>query len=131
MGSSAGTAVSLLIAGIADYSPNNLGALTLTAVVLYMIFFALGIGAVGWVVMSEVIPNNAKGIAFSIAAVGNCAGAFVVTKTFLSLEQSLGTYGFYWFYSGWCLLALIFVFFLIPETKGLPLEKSPNYSKRK
>jgi len=123
MASGAGMMLSLVATGIADYLPQDLSTLSLVAVVTYIVFFALGFGPICWLLMSEVFPNYAKVAASSISTLVNLLCAFVVTKTFLDLQQSLKSYGCYWFYAGCCLLSIIFVFFLVPETKGVPLEQ--------
>merc|ERR1719334_931391 len=81
--------------------------------------------------MAELLPDNARGTGSTIASMGMCVGSFIVTKTFLNLQLSIGIHGFYWFYSGVCLLATLFVFFFVPETKGLPLEELAKLFKPK
>jgi len=121
--SGAGMLACLIVTGVADYSAQNLSLLSLAAIIIYIVFFSFGFGPICWLLMSEVFPSHVKVAASSIATLVNLACAFVVTQTFLDLQNSLGSYGCYWFYAGCTLVSLFFIFFLVPETKGVPLEK--------
>jgi len=73
--------------------------------------------------MSEIFPLRARGPASSFAALTNWTMAFTVTKTFKSMVATINNQGVYWFYAGFCLLAFLFVYLLMPETKGKSLEE--------
>jgi len=120
--SGSGMLVCLILVGVADYL-KNLSVLSLSAVLVYIVFFSIGFGPICWLLMSEVFPNYVKLAASSIATLVNLACAFIVTKTFLDLQVALEPYGCYWFYAGCTLVSLFFIFFLVPETKGVPLER--------
>lgn len=95
--------------------------------VFCLIFFNLGHalawGPIPWLVMSEMFPLRARGPAGSISVLSNWLAAFIVTLTFNSLQSSLTVPGAYWFYAGWLLLGFVFVYLLMPETKGKTLEE--------
>ena len=97
--------------------------LSILSIVLFYLFFSLAWGPVPWLVMSEIFPLRARGPACSFATLANLTMAFIVTKTFQSMVATLTNQGVYWFYAGFCLLAFLFVYLLMPETKGKILEQ--------
>ncbi|KAI4389589.1 hypothetical protein MLD38_001800 [Melastoma candidum] len=86
------------------------------------IFFSLGIGSIPWVIMSEILPMNIKGLAGSIATLANWFVAWVVTMTAnLLLNWSPGgTFSIYMIVSTF---TIVFVALWVPETKGRTLEE--------
>jgi membrane associated rhomboid family serine protease len=69
------------------------------------------------------MPLQIRGIAMSVATVANFAFNFVVVLSFLPLVQTFGTAPTFLLFAFVTLLSLFFVYFYIPETKGLSLEK--------
>jgi sugar porter (SP) family MFS transporter len=63
------------------------------------------------------------GIAGSSACLFNWLMAFVVTKYYSPLEVAAGTYTCFWLFSAICAIGTVFVFVLVPETKGKTLEQ--------
>ncbi|XP_057814286.2 sugar transporter ERD6-like 4 [Cryptomeria japonica] len=127
--SSAGMAASLFLIGIAFYLKNHvLGAsylssiLALIGLLACIISFSIGMGAIPWIIMSEILPINVKGIAGSMATLANWSLSWAVTMTInLLLEWSeTGTFMLYALFSG---LTLTFVVLFVPETKGRTLEE--------
>lgn len=102
---------------------------------LCLIFFNLGHalawGPIPWLVMSEIFPQRARGPAGSISVLSNWLAAFIVTLTFKNIESSFTVPGAYWFYAGWLLLGFVFVYLLMPETKGKTLEEIEAFYKDK
>jgi sugar porter (SP) family MFS transporter len=91
--------------------------------VVYVIGFALGLGPITWVLLSEIYPLSIRGKAVGLALFANWLFNYLVSLTFLLLIEKLGmslTFALYGFIS---LLCLIFVYFYIPETKGKSLEE--------
>uniref|UniRef100_A0A0D6R0V1 Major facilitator superfamily (MFS) profile domain-containing protein n=1 Tax=Araucaria cunninghamii TaxID=56994 RepID=A0A0D6R0V1_ARACU len=87
----------------------------------YIVSFALGTGAIPWIIMSEILPPNVKGIGGSIATLVNWLSSWVVTMTAnLLLEWSSS--GTFWIYASLALFTLFFVALWVPETKGRSLE---------
>ena len=91
--------------------------------VLFSFFFSLAWGPVPWVVMAEIIPLRARGVGTSLSAMVVWITLFAVTKTYESLESSIGSQGVCWFYAGWCFVAFLIVVLFVPETKGRTLEE--------
>ncbi|XP_042516690.1 sugar transporter ERD6-like 16 [Macadamia integrifolia] len=96
--------------------------LVLTGIMIYIGSFSIGMGAVPWVIMSEIFPINVKGTAGSLVTLVNWFGAFVGSYTFNYL-MSWSSYGTFFFYSVVCALAVLFVAKVVPETKGRTLEE--------
>ncbi|EDO42861.1 predicted protein [Nematostella vectensis] len=97
--------------------------LAITSIVVFNLVFALAWGPVPWLVMSEIFPLQARGIASSISTLCNWSLAFAVTKTFVNIEDAITIQGTYWFYGGLSFLGFLFVLMFVPETKGKTLEQ--------
>ncbi|CAI0464057.1 unnamed protein product [Linum tenue] len=89
---------------------------------LYIGSFSAGMGAVPWVIMSEIFPINIKGAAGGLATLVNWFGAWAVSYTFNFL-MSWSSYGTFLVYAGINALAIVFVIMVVPETKGRTLEQ--------
>jgi SP family sugar porter-like MFS transporter len=92
-------------------------------VVLTIACFAMTLGPVVWVVLSEIFPNKVRGAAMSIATFSLWAACFVLTYTFPLLNKMLKASGTFWLYGFICLLGFWFIFKKLPETKGKSLEE--------
>ncbi|KAJ8880454.1 hypothetical protein PR048_016924 [Dryococelus australis] len=101
----------------------NLGWLPLLSLCLYLITYTMGLGAVSWVLVGEMFPNAIKEAAGSFCAFVNWFLAFVVTSVFPYMLSSLGTAVSFWIFSCICFFGLIFVWFLVIETKEKSLEE--------
>jgi sugar porter (SP) family MFS transporter len=122
----AGMAVSLFVFGLAFAIPQlegSRGAIAVGSLMAYVGFFAVGLGPVFWLILSEIYPQRIRGRAMSIGTVTNWGGNLLVALTFLSLTQVLGKAGTFWVYAAVTIGAWFFAFFLVPETKGQTLEQ--------
>lgn len=126
--SGSGLVLGCLLAAIAFYMKVNeialqaVPALAVTGILLYIASFSAGMGAVPWVVMSEIFPINIKGQAGSLATLVNWFGAWLCSYTFNFL-MSWSTYGTFLLYAAINALAILFVIMIVPETKGRTLEQ--------
>lgn len=121
-----GMIISLGILGLAFALPRLSGSLAYIAVISLMLYvgsFAIGLGPVFWLMISEIYPLKIRGRAMSTATVTNWGTNLIVAITFLSLIQFLGTPGTFWLYGIIGIAALIFVYLRVPETKGKSLEE--------
>ncbi|ONH93709.1 hypothetical protein PRUPE_8G248600 [Prunus persica] len=96
--------------------------LAVTGILVYIGSFSIGMGAVPWVVMSEIFPINIKGQAGSLATLVNWFGAWLCSYTFNYL-MSWSSYGTFILYAAINALAILFVILMVPETKGRTLEQ--------
>ncbi|KAG2405759.1 Sugar transporter ERD6-like 7 [Vigna angularis] len=97
-------------------------ALAVTGILVYIGSFGIGMGAIPWVVMSEIFPVNIKGQAGSLATLTNWFGAWLCSYTFNFL-MSWSSYGTFILYAAINALAILFIIFAVPETKGKSLEQ--------
>lgn len=107
-------------AGVLGY---NLRWVAVGSVVIYIMSFAMSLGPVGWIMVSEILPLQIRGLAMSICTVANFAFNFIVVLSFLPLIHSVGEAWTFWGFTGITVLCLLFTYFLVPETKGISLEK--------
>ena len=91
--------------------------------VLFCFFYSLAWGPIPWIVMGEIIPLRARGLGTGLSTVACWVTLFLVTKTYVTLDEALGDQGVCWFYAGLCCCACGFVVLLLPETKGRSLEE--------
>jgi sugar porter (SP) family MFS transporter len=93
------------------------------SVAAYVGFFAIGLGPVFWLLISEIFPLALRGRAMSLATVANWSFNLVVAASFLDLVGALGSPGAFLVYAVLSVAALVFVGRLVPETKGRSLEQ--------
>lgn len=120
---SAGMAVSLVLFVVVYQIPGISPLLVLACILSYVAFFAFAMGPIPWVVISEIFPNKIRGRAASIATSTLWTGTLVVTFTFLSLINALGVSGTFSVYAFLCVLSFVFIWKLVPETRGKTLEQ--------
>lgn len=90
---------------------------------LYIISFAFSLGPIAWLMIAEIFPLRVRGAGASLATAANWTSNFIITATFLQLTEFIGIGGTFTIYFLFCLLSLLFVYFFVPETKGLSLEE--------
>lgn len=128
MVSAAGTFLGCFLTGASFFLKSHsllLGWVPIMAVSGVLIFisaFSIGMGAVPWVIMSEIFPINIKGVGGSLVVLVNWLGAWIVSYTFNFLI-SWSSSGTFFLYSGFSLMTILFVAKFVPETKGKTLEE--------
>lgn len=103
--------------------PSKNGWVALIGLSLYIISFSPGMGTVPWIVNSEIYPLRFRGVCGGIAATANWISNLIVAQSFLSLTQAIGTAWTFLIFGFISVVALVFVFVCVPETKGLPIEE--------
>ena len=123
---STGVMLSLIALGcgfaFADFFGDNLKWVTVGSLVIYIICFAMSLGPIGWILVSEVFPLRIRGVAMSICTVSNFAFNFFVVSSFPILLHRIGGAWTFWGFGIVSLLCIVFVYFCVPETKGISLE---------
>jgi MFS transporter, SP family, arabinose:H+ symporter len=119
----AGMAVSLLVIGWAFGQPTMNARLVLIAIVGFVASFAISLGPVMWVLLSEIFPNEQRAAAISVAGFFNALVSASVTFIFPWELSTLGSAGTFLAFGLLASCALIFVLLFVPETKGRTLEE--------
>ena len=102
---------------------DNLKWVAVGSLVTYIICFAMSLGPIGWIIVSEVFPLKIRGIAMSICTVANFAFNFFVVGSFPVLMHRVGGAVTFWGFAVVSFLCIVFVYFFVPETKGISLEQ--------
>jgi len=120
-----GTAMAAI--GFTFYS-ERMGIAALIFILLYIAGFAMSWGPVMWVLLSEIFPNSIRS-AMSLATATVWITDLIISWTFPILDDNTWLnekfhHGFaYWIYALICILAVIFVWKKVPETRGKTLEQ--------
>ncbi|KAI8771592.1 proton myo-inositol cotransporter [Biomphalaria glabrata] len=105
-----------------DYCPTSYSWMAILGLILYLMFFAPGMGPMPWTINSEIYPIWARSTGNSLSAATNWIANLLVSMTFLTLTETLTKYGTYWLFVGIAILGLMFFGICLPETKGRKLE---------
>jgi sugar porter (SP) family MFS transporter len=84
--------------------------------------FAIGLGPVFWLLISEIYPLKVRGTAMGVATIANWAADFVVTVSFLTLLNAISGTGTFLLFAFLTLVALIYFHAKVPETRGRSLQ---------
>jgi hypothetical protein len=133
--SSAVMALSLAILGLAMFSHDGSDLISselptwlpLACVTLYMAMDPLGLSSIPFVYMAEFYSGELRSLLSGVTIGISNLELFIVVKTFPMLSTKYGDGATFWFYSGFCLMAVIFTLIMIPETKGKSLEEIEDY----
>lgn len=100
----------------------NLQLLCMVSIMVYSASFMFSWGPICWVLIAEVFPNTIRGAAVAIAVAFQWIFNWIVSTSFVPMANSLGYWFTYGLYGVICILAALFVWKLVPETKGKTLE---------
>ena len=121
--------------GVAFYNmlPGVPSVVAVLSIMIYSASFMFSWGPICWVLISEIFPNTIRGAAVAIAVAAQWVFNFIVSSSFLPMYNmslpGMNNFGHvfaYGFYGLMCLLAAVFVWRLVPETKGKTLEDMTN-----
>ena len=115
--------ISLAAIGTAFYTGHTSGSLVLFFVLTYVAAFAVSLGPVVWVMLSEIFPNRYRGRATAIASMALWFADYVVSQSFPPLLSFAGPGVTFWGFGFMSLVTLLFTWKLVPETKGKTLEE--------
>ncbi len=113
------------------------------SMLVYIAFFAISLGPLGWVLITEVFPTRVRGLGSSIGSLSNWGFNTLVVWTFFKMASAIGNAkevvvpegkdlsevcpscvgGVFWIFAAVALIGLVWGYFYIPETKGISLEK--------
>ena len=120
------------------------------SMLVYIAFFAISLGPLGWVLITEVFPTKVRGLGASIGSLSNWGFNTLVVWTFYKMASAIGNAkevvvpegtdlsevcpscvgGVFWIFAAVALIGLVWGFFFIPETKGVSLEKIEEHWKK-
>jgi sugar porter (SP) family MFS transporter len=121
-----GVTLSLVALGLFFQVPAvkaHAGWLALVSLIVYIASFAIGLGPVFWLMISEIFPLKARSAAMASCTVANWGFNFLVSFTFLQLTSTAGKGGAFFTYAAIGVLAVAFFVWKVPETKGRSLEQ--------
>lgn len=126
---SIGMAVGMIAISILAFQ-NIIGISTLVFIIVYTASFMMSWGPICWVLISEIFPNKIRSQAVAIAVAAQWAANFFISSTYPPMmEFSSG--GTYLFYGVMSILSAIFVWKMVPETKGKTLEEMEGIWRKK
>ena len=97
--------------------------LALACLLIYIMGFAVGLGPVFWLMISEIFPIQMRGPAMAVCTMFNWGLNFAISYTFLTLTGAITKQGTFWLYAFFGVCALVFFATLVPETKDRSLEE--------
>lgn len=102
---------------------SSTGWLAVLGLILYIAFFSPGMGPVPWTMNSEIYPKEYRGVCGGMAATVCWVSNLIVSQTFLSVAEALGTALTFLILAIITVFAFVFVFLYVPETKGLTFDE--------
>jgi SP family galactose:H+ symporter-like MFS transporter len=121
----AGMFVALAALALSFAHPNlsgSLATIALGSMMLYVGCFAFSLGPIVWLLISEIFPLPVRGMGMSLSTLANWIGNFLVSQFFLTMVERLGRSGTFWLYALLCIVTVLFVRAVVPETKQELLE---------
>ncbi len=124
----AGMFIGLMVLGLTIYTDQK-GVISLLAILLFIGSFAMSMGPVVWVMLSEIFPNRIRSVAMSIAVAaqwlfnGLVANSFPLVNNSAFNNESFNGALPYFIFAFFCVVTMVFVWKLVPETKGRTLEE--------
>jgi sugar porter (SP) family MFS transporter len=109
--------------GAGTGGPTSAGIITLVALVVFIASFAFSLGPVVWTVINEIFPNRVRGRAVAVATAVNWGSAWLVSQFFLTLIDSIGNSATFYLFGAFSVIAYIWIWKTVPETKGRSLEQ--------
>lgn len=106
-----------------NYCPTDYTWMAVLGLALFVMGFAPGLGPNPWTVNSEIYPMWARGTGTSIATAVNWICNLIVSLTFLTLTETITSYGTFYLFAGISFIGMVVMFVLLPETKDKTLEE--------
>jgi SP family galactose:H+ symporter-like MFS transporter len=116
--------ISLVIMSVCLLLNSSAGGMaTIVCLAIFVIAFAVSLGPLPYVLMSEIFPSAVRPLGMAVAAATAWGVNAVVSVSFLPLAGTIGMSGTFFVFAGVCAVAFVFVYRLVPETKGRTLEE--------
>ena len=108
---------------------NIIGISTLVFIIIYTASFMMSWGPICWVLIAEIFPNTIRGKAVAVAVAFQWIFNWIVSSSFVPMfnmhltpGDDFGHWFTYGLYGIVCIIAAVFVWRMVPETKGMKLE---------
>jgi SP family facilitated glucose transporter-like MFS transporter 8 len=127
MAASLGTMGLFFLLSSIEYSElDSIMWLPVASLIIFVIFYCVGFGPLPWAVLGEMFPANIKSIASSVVASNCWILGFLILKYFATIDAALGTHWSFWIFGIFCIVAFVFTFIFLFETKGMSLQQIQN-----
>ncbi|KAH7031392.1 general substrate transporter [Microdochium trichocladiopsis] len=108
--------------GTLDASTAAGGKAATAMIMIYSVFWSFGLNGIPWIVSAEIFPGALRNFSGTFAAFTQWLIQFVITKAMPYIFTSFG-YGTWFFFATWMLVASVWSFCFLPETKGLTIDQ--------
>ncbi|XP_014125529.2 solute carrier family 2, facilitated glucose transporter member 10 isoform X1 [Zonotrichia albicollis] len=105
--------------------------ITLLSMMAFVSAFSIGFGPMTWLVLSEIYPAGIRGRAFAFCNSFNWAANLLISLSFLDLVDAIGFSWMFLLYGLMGVMAVVFIYLFVPETKGQSLEEIEQQLSRK
>ena len=142
-----GIAVALICMGLGFMLPGAGKWFLVISMLVYIAFFAISLGPLGWLMVTEVFPTKVRGLGASIGSLSNWGFNTLVVWTFYKMASAIGNAkevvvpegqdlseicpscigSVFWIFAAVALIGLVWGYYFIPETKGVSLEKIEDH----
>ncbi|XP_067011401.1 facilitated trehalose transporter Tret1-like [Anabrus simplex] len=126
--STVGCTLALTIEGLFFYLKNVQGVdmsgydwVSMLAIILFLITYTVGLGPLPLAMIGELFPASSKGMAASFTTIILSTVGIIVPKLYQAVMDNFGLHVAFWMFAVCCAVGAVFVFFLVPETKGKSL----------
>ena len=123
--SSIGMTLAMAAIGLGFYllkhSTSHVGWMVFAGLCVYCVSFSLGWGSLATMLVGEMLPGRLRGVGCALAIMVLWGSSFLVARFYPPLLLAVGEYCVFWGFSGMCVIGLMFVIFVLPETKGKTL----------
>ncbi len=92
-------------------------------VVVAVACYSFSLAPITWVVLSEIFPNRIRGAAMSISVFALWSACFALSQSYPVINEQVGPAVTSWIFGVVCAVGYVFVYFMLPETKGKTLEE--------
>jgi len=126
--------LAIMLVGIYYFNAYDIGAavaLIFSAMTLFLLFYHIGVGGVGWVLQGETLPTEFRGRGMGILAAIDWLANFIIIYLFPFWKASIGIFSFFVLELVLSIIAIAFVAMYFPETKNVGLEDMPGLFSRK
>jgi MFS transporter, SP family, sugar:H+ symporter len=110
----------------ASSTNDHMAAAIIAFICIYVAAFAWSWGPLGWLVPSEIHPIETRAAGTGITTFTNFIFTFVIGQAFLSMLCAM-QWGVFLFFAGFVVIMTLFIWFCVPETKGVPVEEVNQY----